>query len=409
MRILHTSDWHLGRSFGPVSLLDHQQQFVDWLVDVTVDQRIDLVVVAGDLFDRAIAPTEAVVLFRQAMRRLLETGARVVAITGNHDSADRVAAYDSLLDLSGLLLRGGYHHVGEVLAFDAPDGRVDLVLLPFLDPQGAPDDLDEVTASADDAPTDDETAGDAAVDAAIARRMRRTHHSVLEAAIAAVVPRLSASRSLALSHAFVAGGEASDSERQLAVGGTSTVDAALFDHFSYTALGHLHRPQVVDGRAVLRYSGTPLAYSFSEDHPKSVSIVDMAPDGSCTVVDLPVGVGRAVRTITGTIEQLLTASPSTAVRDSFVRAVVTDPGAVLDAKQRLSTVYPHVVEILLEPSSAEWTTEVAAALDRRQRPPSEVADEFWRFATGGDPTPSQRSILHAAIAAGVAATQDGAA
>ena len=165
---------------------------------------------------------------------------------------------------------------------------------------------------------------DATTDVVLSRRLRRTHHSVLEAAIAAAMPRLTAPRSLAVSHAFVAGGAISDSERQLAVGGTSTVDAALFAPFSYTALGHLHRPQVVDGSAVLRYSGTPLAYSFSEDHAKSVSIVDMAADGTCTVIDLPVGVGRAVCTVTGPIDELLRASPTVAVRDSFVRAVITD-------------------------------------------------------------------------------------
>lgn len=405
MRILHTSDWHLGRSFGPVSLLEHQQQFVDWLVEVVTDQRIDLVVVAGDIFDRAIAPTEAVVMFRDAVRRLLATGSKVVAITGNHDSADRVAAYDTLLDLSGLLLRGGYQNIGEVIPFDAPDGRLDLVLLPFLDPQGAPDDLVDGDAEPDAGAGDE--SGDP-VDAALRRRMRRTHHSVLESAVSAVAPRLVAPRSLAVSHAFVAGGAISESERQLTVGGTATVDAALFDRFSYTALGHLHRPQIVNGSDVLRYSGTPLAYSFSEDHAKSVSIVDMAADGTCTVTDLPVGVGRAVCTITGTIDELLSASPSSAVRDSFVRAVITDAGVVLDAKRRLGEVYPHVVEIVPRPAVPEGVGETPVVIGR-ERSAVEVVDEFWQRSTGGPPTPGQRALLHEALAAVMAAADGGAA
>ncbi|MFM7251972.1 MAG: exonuclease SbcCD subunit D [Ilumatobacteraceae bacterium] len=405
MRILHTSDWHLGRSFGPVSLLDYQQQFIDWLVEQSVAEKVDLVVIAGDIFDRAIAPTEAVVMFRDAVRRLREGGARVVAITGNHDGADRVAAYDTLLDLSGVIVRGGYHNIGEVIPFDAADGRIDLVLLPFLDPQAAPDSL--AANDADESADAADAASDDGAEGLHRRRMRRTHHSVLAAAIGATAGRLAAPRSLAVSHAFVAGGDASDSERQLSVGGTSTVEAALFHHFSYTALGHLHRPQAVDGRSTLRYSGTPLAYSFSETHGKSVSLIDMQADGTCVVHELPVPVGRPVRTITGTMATLLAeGSPETAA--AFVRAIVTDSGAVLDAKHRLSAVYPNVVEIILQPSIAEGGAAVAA-VDRRSWLPTETADEFWRASTGAEPPDAQRAILHSAIAAGVAAADGGVA
>lgn len=161
MRILHTSDWHFGRAFGGVSLAGDQAAFVDWLVDVCRDERVELVVVAGDVFDRAIAPTDAVALFRDALRRLRDTGALVAVITGNHDGADRVASYGGLLDLSGVFVRGGYLALGEVITLPAADGPLDLVMLPFLDPQAAPhtlptgDDTDDATDDApDDAPDD---------------------------------------------------------------------------------------------------------------------------------------------------------------------------------------------------------------------------------------------------------------
>jgi len=392
MRMLHTSDWHLGRSFGPASLAADQQAFVDWLVGQVGEQRIDLVVIAGDIYDRAIAPTEAVVMFREALHRLLATGAKVVVITGNHDGADRVAAYDDLLDLSGLYLRGGYSRIGEVVTVAMADGPLDLVLLPFLDPQAAPDSL------ADDALAGDGSAGDASAgDAdAVARLARRTHQSVLEAAIAAATPNLRSPRSLAVSHAFVAGGAITDSERPLTVGGTGTVDAALFAPFSYTALGHLHRPQAVAGHPTVVYSGTPLAYSFSEDHAKSVCVVDMAPDGTCSIDTVHVPVGRGVVTVTGTIDQLLSATPTAATLTSFVRAIVTDAGVVLDAKQRLTAVYPHVVEIVLAPPVRDG--EAAAAIDRRTMSAAEAADAFWLASVGSPPTDPQQHLLHTALA-----------
>jgi exonuclease SbcD len=381
MRILHTSDWHLGRNFGPVSLLADQAAFVDWVVELCATEQVDLVVVAGDVYDRAIPPTEAVVLFREALVRLQAAGHVVAVITGNHDGADRVAAYDELMDASRVYIRGGYSKVGEVVPLEFTDGPLDLVMLPFLDPQAAPDSMAA-------APGDDS-------DDAYERRLRRTHQSVLAAAVEAAAPQRRGVRSLAVSHAFVVGGETSESERQLSVGGAGTVDMAVFSSFSYTALGHLHRPQQL--APTVRYSGTPLAYSFSEAHQKSVTLVDLAADGACTVREVKVPVGRAVLTVEGQIDELLCHEPTAAQRESLVRAVITDGGVVLDAKPRLSQVYPHVVEIVLRPPMAAGGVGGGAAVDRRVVSATEAADSFWAASTGGPPTPEQAELLHAAI------------
>jgi exonuclease SbcD len=393
MKILHTSDWHLGRDFGPVSLHADQAAFIDWLVDEVGRRGIELVVIAGDIYDRAYAPNDAVVLFRTALQRLLDAGAKVAAITGNHDAADRVANYGNMLDGGRLFVRGGYEAIGEVITAKFDDGPLDLVMLPFLDPQAAPDWLG----------VDDESAGEDGADAeagdAFTRRIKRTHHSVLQQAVAAAVPRLSAPRSLAVSHAFVVGGEVSDSERQLVVGGTGTVTAEVFSPFSYTALGHLHRPQTIPGYATVRYSGTPLAYSFSEAHPKSVSVIEMALDGTFGIEEVLVPVGRAVHTITGLIDELLQARPTADTASKFVRAVLTDPGVVLDAKQRLSAVYPHILEIELRPTNADGTPFVTsvAALDRQRLSPAEIADQFWLDSTGSPATERQQRMVHVAL------------
>lgn len=425
MRILHTSDWHLGRSFGPVSLLSHQAAFADWLVGVVAAESVDLVVVAGDVYDRAFPPNEAVVLFRETLRRLRAVGARVAVITGNHDAADRVDTYNDLLDSSGVLLRGGYSKIGEVLRLDMADGPLDLVLLPFLDPQAAPDhlphlegsvrevdaprvpvvpappvvsdqlDLLALLAEPDPEPGPEEQA---AADA-FAVRMRRTHQSVLRSAVDAVAPHLRAPRSLSVAHAFVTGGATCDSERALSVGGSGTVDAALFRPFSYTALGHLHQPQAFGHGGRLRYSGTPLAYSFSETHEKSVTLVEMAPSGACTATEIAVPVGRRVLSVSGTMDELLRRAVTAEDRECFVQATVTDGGVVLDARQRLATVYPHVVEIVLAPP--QHSSAGATVVDRRRQSPLEIADLFWQDSTGSAPTEDEQAMLHAAIAEAV--------
>ena len=379
MRIIHTSDWHLGRQFGPISLRADQEAFTDWFVELCRDQAADLVVIAGDLYDRAIAPVESIELFRDTVGRLLAQGTMVAAVTGNHDGPDRVAPHGELLDLSRFYLRGGYQSVGGVIPLDLADGPLDLVLLPFLDPQAAPDDFglsaDASTAEVDGAAT--------VVDELIERRRSRTHQAVLETACRAARSHLRASRSLAVAHAFVRGSETSESERQLVVGGAGDVSASVFQPFSYTALGHLHRPQAVAG-CNARYSGTPLAYSFSEEHPKSVLVIDMDPTGATGITPVPVPVGRRVRTLTGEIAELLDPARHPDARDCFVRAVLTDRETVLDAKARLAEVYPYVTEVRLQPEGHDLET-LEAPTDVRDLAPIEAARLFWEAAEGTAP------------------------
>jgi exonuclease SbcD len=386
VKIIHTSDWHLGRHFGPVSLETDQQNFADWFVELVADQNADLVVIAGDLFDRAIAPISAIGLFNDTVGRLLGAGAVVAAISGNHDGANRVAPYDDLMDRSGFYLRGGYQGAGEVISHEFADGPLDLVLLPFLDPQGAPDDFG---VDISDPRSPDE------VDL-LERRHRRTHQSVLEDAVGSAVAQLGAPRSLAVAHAFVTGGEASDSERQLVVGGTGEVSASVFEGFSYVALGHLHRPQAVAGPHV-RYSGTPLAYSFSEDHEKSVVIIEMDPMGTVSTSTIPVGVGRGVHTITGELGQLLDPAFAPGAVDCFVRAVVTDRDTVLDAKAKLSQLYPHIAEVRLRPLGVNPDIE-DPGIEIAELPPLEATKEFWMAAEGDEPSPEVTKLLADAIA-----------
>lgn len=396
MRLVHTSDWHLGRQFGPYSLQADQERFVDWFVDAVRAQHADLVVIAGDIYDRAIAPVESIELFREAVRRLLDTGATVAVISGNHDGPDRLSPYGDLIDRGdsgdrgGLLIRGGYTGVGRVTHLELADGPLDLVLLPFLEPAAAPDAFDSLVGGAASPATPDQHDGPAPVDP-VERRRRRTHESVLDTAIAAARGQLRAPRSVAVAHAFVAGGGASESERQLVVGGTGEVAASLFDGFSYTALGHLHRPQDVGGPRV-RYSGTPLAYSFSEEHPKSVSVVDLDGGGACRLEVVPVDVGRAVCTLRGTMDELLDPSRHPGAAERFVRAIVTDRETVLDARSRLGAVYPHLAEVRLVPEGVVAGSAAVIAPASRELDPLDAIRQFWAEAEGSVP-PDEIDVL----------------
>ncbi len=380
MRIVHTSDWHLGRQFGPYSLQGDQERFIDWFVALVADRQADLVVIAGDIYDRAIAPIESIELFREAVRRLLATGARVAVISGNHDGPDRLSPYGDRGDVGGLLIRGGYAGVGRVIRLELADGPLDLVLLPFLEPAAAPD-------AFGGAPDDTDESVDL-----VERRRRRTHESVLASAIAAARAQLSAPRSVAVAHAFVAGGGTSESERQLVVGGTGEVAASLFTDFSYTALGHLHRPQDV-GSPTVRYSGTPLAYSFSEEHGKSVSVVELDADGTCRVETVPVDVGRAVRTLRGTMDELLDVSRHPGAAECLVRAIVTDRETVLDARSRLDQRYKHVVEVRLEPEGVDLNAAATVAAGSRDLDPLEVTRQFWTEVEGSAPPDEIDALL----------------
>lgn len=367
-------------------MLPYQTTFLDWLIGVCATEHIDLVAIAGDLYDRAIPPTDAIELFERTVQRLCAAGVHVAAITGNHDSPVRVSVYNTLLD-PHLHLEGGYHRYGHVTTLQFADGPLDLVLLPYLDPQSAADDyptVDEPTPANDPTSTDEVRA---------ARRRRRTHESVLRTAAHEARSNLRSPRSLALAHAYVAGGTPSESERELTIGGTSLVAADVFSGFSYSALGHLHRPQTITD--TVRYSGTPLAYSFSEDHAKSVTIIDMAADGSIALTELPVPIGRAVATLKGTLHELLTNPAFTAHADKFVRAQLTDSTVVINPKAQLEGTYPHLIEL----TQAAFVNAAAAlgSTERTEKSPFELTLDFWHASTGNAPSAEERELLRAAI------------
>lgn len=324
MRFIHTSDWHLGRLFHNLHLTGDQRFALEGLVALAKDVKADAVVVAGDVFDRAVPPTEAVELLDDVVAELvLGSGVKVIMIAGNHDSPVR------LQYLSGLVGRVGVHVVGAVapepqgVALSDARGN-DFVFWPL-------------------AYTDPETAR-----SMLGRDDLHTHESVLAAQVASVRERADPrSRHVLVGHAFVRGATASESERPLSVGGTGEVSAEVFAGFDYVALGHLHRCQKVSER--VRYAGSLLKYSFDEaDDVKSVTVVELGGDGSLVWEERHLPIRRDLMRVRGSFAELVAGAATASHREAYLEITLTDPQPVLDAMDRLRGLYPNILALRRE-------------------------------------------------------------
>lgn len=326
MRIIHTSDWHIGRRFERESMEAEQLAFLEWLAAQVSERRIDLVVVAGDVYDRSLPAEDAVAVLDAGLNALRAAGATVAMISGNHDSPRRLGFGSQRQALGGVHIFADDQLPPTPWLFETGDERIAVVAVPFLDPQVTP------------APLADESGN----------QRRRTHENVLVDALASVKDRLrsfGSTPTMAVAHAFVTGAQVSDSEKQLAIGGVDAVEADVFAGFDYTALGHLHRPQLIGGMHQVAYSGSPLPYSFSEDHPKSVRLIELKAGGIESIEEIAIPVGRPVSTLTGTLEELLGAPAYARHHDCWVAARLTDEVAQVQPMDRLRKRFGHIVSV----------------------------------------------------------------
>jgi len=371
VRVIHTSDWHIGRSFERLSLEDDQRAFGAWLAEAVVEHRVDVVVIAGDLFDRAAPSGEAVACFVDLLEDLRRTGVALVAIPGNHDSATRLSLAGAFSQGAELYLETEEVDYPEPFVLERAGLRVGVLAVPFRDPLIAR------------APRPD----------AAGRPRTRTHEHVLADALEVGRERLAhleVDATLCVAHAFVATAEVSDSERH-PIGGADVVSASCFDGFSYVALGHLHRPQWI-ARPSLAYSGSPLPYSFSEAHRKSVRLVEFSTDGTVEVTEIPIPVGRAVVTLTGTLADLLEDPNYERYRDCFVAARLSDAGYLERPLERLQERFPFAVKVGYDRAGIDLSSPefLAAASDRD---PAVVIKAFLGNAESGELDPAVDELV----------------
>lgn len=390
MRLLHTSDWHLGRTLHGHDLLEAQRTALDRIVEVAREHDVAAVLLSGDVYDRSVPPVEAVKLLNLTLRRLAEF-TQVIVSSGNHDSASRLG-FGADLFVDRLHVRTQIERIVDPVVLTDEFGPVLVYVLPFLDPDDARHKL----------------GGD--------EPLPRSHEAVVAAAmdlVRADVERRSATqgerlRSVVLAHAFVAGAAAepveSHSERDVRVGGVSLVPADVFAGITYTALGHLHRaqePTLAAGRGYVRYSGSPLRYSFSEaGHDKSVTIVELGKADVESATPIPLPQPRDMAQIEGPLHDLLESEAYEPDVDKWVKAVVTDlirPDGMYD---RIKQRFPHALTVVHVPPASSAGVRRGPAGEAVD--PLQILRQFLTAAVGepdGEADAAQFDLLQGAFEA----------
>ena len=355
MRFLHTADWHLGRIFYGQYLTDDQAYVLEnQFFTILKEEKIDGILLAGDVFDRAVPPIEAIELWDSIITRFaMDYKVPLFVVSGNHDGAERLEVGRSMLSESGIHIWGSPHHALQPFEFEGFDGRVAICPMPFSEPRRIGDALGLSSSESKSVDTDmaDDTLFSYVDDKdqeAVALNLHNYDqmYQAWSDYLYKQVPK--GMRSIAISHAFVMGGEVGGSERTLSVGGSEQVNPKVFKDFHYTALGHLHGPQRM-GADYIRYSGSPLKYSFDEHgQKKSFTIIDMDTKGSVDISTIPVEAKRDVVILEGYFEDLLNNKELQANhKDDYVQARLLDTMPIMDGMARLRQVYPRCMTIEL--------------------------------------------------------------
>jgi exonuclease SbcD len=352
-------------------MLAHQAAYVDHLLEVVASERVDVVVVSGDVYDRALPHVDAVRLADDTLVRLASSGAKVVLSSGNHDSAQRLGFSSRLIDAAGVFIRTDAASVGTPVLLDDEHGPVAIHAIPYLDPHAV--------------------LGPWAL-------AGRSHEAALDEAMRRVRADLGArsarTRSVVLAHAFVAGAEPSDSERDISVGGVSLVPTSLFAGIDYTALGHLHgRHTLTDS---VRYSGSPLAYSFSEsDQLKGSWLVELGPVGMVAAEFVEAPVPRPLARLRGGIDDLLADPAHTRHESSWVQVTLTDASRPMQAMDRLRARFPHTLVIGFEAAAPGLGSLPASRTHGRTD--HDIAHDFMLELRGAPPSEAETTLLDQAV------------
>ena len=371
MRLAHISDLHLGKRLHEISFLEDQAYILEEICEVLRDEKPDAVLIAGDIYDKSAPSAEAVRLFDDFLSGLASDGQSVFVISGNHDSAARVAYGGRIMERSGVHLSAPAYE-GGVRPVTLTDGHgpVDIYLLPFIKPVH--------------------------VSLAFPDEKIESYTDALRVAVEKmpIDPRR---RSVLVAHQFVTGAVRSDSE-EVSVGGLDNVDAAVFAPFSYVALGHIHRPQNI-GSPRVRYSGTPLKYSFSEaGDEKSVTMAELDGKGEVSLRTIPLTPKRDLREVKGTYEELMKKEnyEGTATED-YLHIVLTDEEDVPDAMRKLKTVYPNVLRLDYDNVRTRSGAVVEAASETEEKSPLALAEEFYALQNGRPMSGAQTEYLRRMI------------
>ena len=369
MKFLHLADLHIGKRVHGFSMLEDQAHILRQICSMAEENQVDAVLIAGDLYDKTIPVCEAVGLFDSFLTSLHHSGITVLAISGNHDSPERLDFGGRLLEESGVWISGAFHMPLTRVTLSDDVGPVRFTFLPYLKPA--------VAAASFDLP-------------------ERTSQCAVETVLAAaeIDP---AERNVLIAHQFVTAGgsmpERSESEI-IPVGGLDTVDTSVFDAFDYVALGHIHRPQRI-GRETVRYAGSPLKYSFSEArYPKSVPLVTLGEKGNVDILLLPLTPLHEVREIRGTFAEVLSDEMiRSGDPNDYLHITLTDDDELIDVFSRLQHCYPNLMKLDFDNRRTQAADLTYQTEQVRRKPVPEQFAEFFEQMNGKPMTDQQRNLL----------------
>ena len=368
MRILHTADWHLGKTFRGVSLLEDQQHVLDQVFETIIEQDIQVLIVAGDVYDKPSPSEASVALFSGFVERVyLETTSAIIIIAGNHDSGQRLGAFTKLYDRRRILIRGTLEIEEKPLILEDDHGPVAFSALPY----------GEIFA-----------ARRAFEDESIRSPEDVLRHEVR----AARELRPKDARWVIIAHAFVTGGLPSESERKLSVGTVETVSSSLFEAADYVALGHLHRPQRA-GHETVRYSGSPLAFGFDEaDTVKTMAVFNLDADGALQdFQEIAFEPLYKVREVRGLLADLVIEAEK-APSEDYISAILLDEGALVEPAAQLRPHYPNILQTLRE-KRRELVLASAGRANSKLDDPMGVIGEFIEFVRGEKPNVAETKVV----------------
>ena len=360
MKLIHLSDLHLGKRMDEFSLLEDQKHILDEIIGIIDAEKPEVVLICGDIYDKPNPPAEAEKLMDEFTFQLAERKLPTIIISGNHDSAQRIAFGARLMNKSGIHLSPVYNGKVEPIVLTDEYGEVRFYPLPFVKPI-------HIRRAFEDAEI-------ASYTDAVRVAIDNMH----------VDPT---ARNVLITHQFVTGAERSESEA-VSVGGTDNVDASVFDGFDYVALGHIHGPQSVE-RETIRYCGTPLKYSFSEkDHVKSVTVCELGAKGDVMVRTVPLTPLRDLRDVRGCFADIIASKPT----DDFVRVILTDENDIPDAMNKLRRIFRNITQIRYDNARTRAESEIGEAEEIDTKTPIELFEELFEQQNGRKMDINQREL-----------------
>ncbi len=370
MKCIHLSDLHIGKKVNEFSMLEDQAYILTKIINIIDEQNVETVFIAGDVYDKSVPPIDAVNLFDDFLVRLSKRNLKVFIIIGNHDSAERLAFGGRLMNQSGIYVSPLYHGDIQPITIQDDYGDLNIYLLPFIKPAHVRHSLEIEVSSYNEA-----------VEQAI-------NHMNID----------TTKRNVLLAHQFVTGAIRSDSE-EISVGGSDNVDAHLFKEFDYVALGHIHRPQkcIYD---YIRYSGTPLKYSFSEaNHHKSVTIIDMQEKGNLSIEQIPLIPKRDMVELKGTYNELVAKSfyEHTTYQEDYVHITLTDEEDILDALAKLRVIYKNIMKLDYDNQRTRHQSELSLSDAVEEKTPYEHFSDFYEMMNGQSLNDEQSAFMQQLI------------